>query len=113
MVLVSPYVYKFWVGQDIEIPMLLSAILAFYTIWNTFRTIFIYYLNGVGVIKLQVYLVLISGLLNVPLAIGLARIMGTPGVILSTTILCIICGIIEIIQYKKLINQNAKGIWMK
>lgn len=113
MVVVSPYVYKFWVGQQIEIPILLSAILAFYTIWNTFRTIFIYYLNGVGVIKLQVYLVLISGLLNVPLAILLAKLMGTPGVILSTTILCVICGIIEIIQYKKLINQNATGIWMK
>jgi O-antigen/teichoic acid export membrane protein len=113
MVLISPYVYKFWVGEEIEIPMLLSAILAFYTIWNTFRTIFIYYLNGVGVIKLQVYLVLLSGLANVPLAIILAKLMGTSGVILSTTILCIICGIIEIIQYRKLINQKAQGLWMK
>lgn len=113
MVLVSPYVYKFWIGKDIQIPMLLSAILAFYTVWNTFRTIFIYYLNGIGVVRLQVYLVLVSGLLNVPLAIFLARLFGTPGVILSTTILCIICGIIEITQYKKLINQNAKGIWTR
>jgi O-antigen/teichoic acid export membrane protein len=111
MVLISPYVYKFWVGKEIEIPMLLSAILAFYTVWNTFRTIFIYYMNGVGVVKIQVYLVLISGLLNVPLAIFLGRLLGIPGVILSTTILCVICGLIEITQYNKLINQKAKGIW--
>ena len=113
MVIVSPYIYKFWVGEDIEIPMMLSAILAFYTVWNTFRTIFIYYLNGIGVVRIQVYLVLLSGLINVPLAIALAHLFGTPGVILSTTILCIMCGIVEITQYKKLINQKAKGLWIR
>lgn len=113
MVLVSPYVYKLWVGKEIEIPILLSAILAFYTVCNTFRTIFVYYLNGIGVVRLQVYLVLISGLINVPLAIILAKQLGTPGVILSTTILCVICGVIEVTQYRKLINQNAKGIWSR
>lgn len=113
MVVASPYVYRFWVGKEIHIPIVLSAILAFYTVWNTFRTVFIYYLNGIGVVRLQVYLVLISGLINVPLAIVLAKHFGIPGVILSTTILCVICGIIEITQYRKLISQNAKGIWTK
>jgi O-antigen/teichoic acid export membrane protein len=113
MVLASPYVYRLWVGKAIEIPIALSAVLAFYTIWNTFRTVFIYYLNGVGVLRLQVYLVLISGLLNVPLAIFLARRFGITGVTLSTTILCVICGIIEITQYRRLISQKATGIWTR
>lgn len=113
MVVISPYIYKFWVGENIKIPMLLSIILAFYTVWNTYRTIYVYYLNGIGVIRMQVYLVLISGLVNVPLAIYLAKKLGVAGVILSTTLLCIGCGIIEIIQYHKLINKGAKGIWSK
>ncbi|MBC8986178.1 oligosaccharide flippase family protein [Pedobacter sp. N36a] len=113
MALISPLIYKFWVGEKIYIPLSLSLVLAFYTVWNTYRTIYIYYLNGIGVIKIQVYLVLISGILNIPLAIYLAKLFGVTGVVLSTTILCFFCGIIEIIQYKKLINNSATGLWKK
>lgn len=113
MVLASPLVYRYWVGDRIEVPLALSAILAVYTVWNTYRTIYIYYLNGMGVIRLQVYLVIISGLINIPLAIFLSKRIGVSGAILSTTILCILCGVIEIIQYKKLITNKAMGIWRK
>jgi len=111
MVLASPLVYRYWIGDRIEVPLELSAILAVYTVWNTYRTIYIYYLNGIGVIKLQVYLVIISGFINIPLAIFLAKRLGVSGAILSTTILCILCGLIEIVQYKKLINNKATGLW--
>lgn len=113
MVLVSPYVYRYWIGDKIQVPLSLSIVLAFYTVWNTYRTIFIYYLNGTGVVMLQVYLVIGSGIINVPLAIYFAKIYGITGVITATTILCFFCGIVEIIQYKKLINKKASGIWAK
>ncbi|WP_406824415.1 lipopolysaccharide biosynthesis protein [Pedobacter sp. KACC 23697] len=111
MLLVSKFAYKFWVGKDIAIPFMLSAILSYYVAFNTFRTIFVYYLNATNKLSIQVLIVVGSGFLNIPLGFWLGHLLGASGVILSTAILCTICGIIEIIQYKKLINNHASGIW--
>lgn len=113
MLLFSERVYAMWVGSKVQVPFSLSLVLCFYTCLNTYRTIFCYYANGVGKIKIQLLLIVLSGLLNIPLAILLGRALGLPGVILSTTILCIICCVIEIVQYKKLITNKAVGIWNK
>ncbi len=111
MVIVSPYVFRFWVGDKVHVPILLSLVLAFYTSLNTYRTVFCYYANAVGKVNVQLIIVLSSGLLNIPLGIMLGKYFGSIGVILATTILCSICAVIEITQYRKLIGQNAKGIW--
>ena len=111
MLLVSPYVYRFWVGNKIVVPFTLSAVLFAFTIINTYRSIFCFYLNGIGKIQLELYIIVISGLLNIPLGIFFGKLWGTTGVMLATTILCIGCGVIETIQYRKLINKTAHGIW--
>jgi Na+-driven multidrug efflux pump len=113
MLLVSERVYDAWVGRSVTIPFSLSLVLCFYTTLNCYRTIFCYYANGVGKIKIQLILILVSGLINIPLAILLGKIMGLAGVVLSTTILCVFCCIFEIVQYKKLINNRAVGLWNK
>lgn len=111
MLLVSERVYNAWVGSKVQVPFYLSLVLCFYTCLNTYRTIFCYYANGVGKIKIQLILIVTSGLINIPLAIFLGGWLGLPGVVLSTTILCVACCVFEVIQYKKLINNTATGIW--
>lgn len=113
LLIISNVFYKIWIGDKVIIPFSLSAVLAFYTVLNTYRTIFCYYLNGVGKIRVQLYLIAISGLLNIPLGILMGKWLGITGVILATTFLCIGCAVIEIYQYKRLINNNATGIWNK
>jgi O-antigen/teichoic acid export membrane protein len=113
MLAVSPYVYRLWLGTEVTIPFSLSAAVAVYSSILTYRTIFNYYMNGVGKVMLQLYLVIISGLINIPLAIFLCRLQGVTGVLMSTTLLCIVSAVFEITQYKKLINNTATGIWNK
>lgn len=113
MAVFAPWVYKFWVGKEIPIPLLLSVVLAIYTVVNAFRTIYIYYMNGVGIITLQVILVGLTGLLNIPLGIFLGKLLGVPGVVLATLILSVISGIVEYIQFRKIISGQATGIWNK
>ena len=113
MLLASKFVYHLWIGSKVMIPFSLSIILAFYTSFNTYRTIFVFYMNGVGKLNIQFLIVFISGMLNVPFGIILGKAYGATGVILSTTILCVFCGVVEIIQYRKLISNTAKGIWNK
>lgn len=111
MVIASNFMYRLWVGKDVAVPLPLSLVLAVYVSFNTFRTIFVYYLNATNRLNIQVIIVLVSGIINIPLGYFLGHHFGATGVILATTILCIICGCFEIIQYKKLINDKADGIW--
>jgi len=113
MLALSAIVYKFWVGKEIVIPFSLSLALYAFTVINSYRTVFCFYLNGIGKITLELYIIVSAGLLNIPLGIYMGKVWGTTGVVFATTLLCMMCGIIETIQYKKLINQRATGIWNK
>jgi len=113
MLALSAIVYKFWVGKEIVIPFSLSLALYAFTVINSYRTVFCFYLNGIGKITLELYIIVSAGLLNIPLGIYMGKLWGTTGVVFATTLLCLVCGVIETIQYKKLINQRATGIWNK
>ncbi|MEJ5961286.1 MATE family efflux transporter [Pedobacter immunditicola] len=113
MLLLANFVYSFWVGPEIHIPFSLSFLLFVFTVINTYRSVYSFYFNGTGKIMLQLYLISVSGLVNIPFSIFLGKLMGTSGVILATTILCAFCAVVETIQYQKLINKQATGIWNK
>ena len=113
MLLLANVVYSFWVGPEIQIPLSLSFMLFAFTVINTYRSVYSFYFNGTGKIMLQLYLIITSGLLNIPLGIFLGKTLGTTGVVLATTILCALCAVVETIQYQKLINKQATGIWNK
>lgn len=113
MLLFSNVVYKFWVGKNIFIPLSVSLAMASYVIINAWNGIHSQFINGVGKIKLQLYIALASSLINIPLAIYLGRHLGIYGVVLSTSIISIIGAIVSPIQYNKIINNRARGIWAK
>lgn len=109
--LISAYIFRWWVGDSVTVPISLSLALSLYVIVYTWQTIHVFLLNGIGKIKLQLYLVVISALINIPLAFFLGKRIGLAGVSLANTVLFIIMGIIFFIQVSKIINNSAKGIW--
>jgi O-antigen/teichoic acid export membrane protein len=111
MAIVSPWVYPFWVGNEIVISSKMSLLVAAWVILNAWNGIFSYFLNGVGIIKLQVYQGVGGAILNIPLAIYLGLKIGIEGVLLANIIVISSGILIYPIQYKKIINGNAKGIW--
>ncbi|MEO5998464.1 MAG: oligosaccharide flippase family protein [Chitinophagaceae bacterium] len=110
---ISHWVYKLWIGDAVIIPVSLSLAMAFYVIAYMWQTLHVYLLNGVGKVRLQLYLVLCSSLVNIPLAVFLGRKFGLVGIISASTFLFIIMGIIFSIQCERIINQKANGIWGK
>lgn len=100
-----------WVGKEIAVPLGISVVMAAYVILNAWCGIYSQFLNGVGKIKLQLYSGLLGALINIPLAIYLGRHLGISGVVLSTFLIAIISAIWSPVQYFKLINNKAKGIW--
>ncbi len=113
--LISPVIFKIWVGKDVVIPFTLSLQFAINSIISTFQGPFIFYIYGVGKIKLIFFITIFQSIIYIPLAIIFSKTlnMNTTGVILATNICLLIPCIFAPIQYKKLIAGTAKKIWNK
>lgn len=111
----SDIFYSLWVGDSIKVPSSLSLVMSFYVISSIFLQVFTMYLNGVGKVKIQLIIGCSMALLNIPLSIFFSKTleMGLTGVIFATLICNLTPLIFFIIQYNKLINQRAFGIWNK
>ena len=101
------------VGRQIIIPISVSASIAGYVIINGWNAIYSQFLNGTGKIKMQLFFALAGSLVNIPLAVFLGKNLGIYGVILSTTLISLIIAVFSPIQYSKIINNRALGIWAK
>jgi len=114
LIIANPF-YAFWLGGKIKVPLLLSVFMAFYVIMLSWNTIFVHFINGVGKVRLQRNLSIITALLNIPLSIFFAKYldMGISGIILGTISCLAIWIVIGPVQYYKIINKTAKGIWNK
>jgi O-antigen/teichoic acid export membrane protein len=113
MLIFSNFIYKIWVGKEILVPFSISAVIATYVILNAWCGIYSLFLNGIGKIKLQLYTSLIGAIVNIPLALFLGKHIGVSGVVLSTCILALTSAVWSPIQYYKIINNKARGIWNK
>jgi O-antigen/teichoic acid export membrane protein len=113
MYLCADIFYKVWVGDKVHVPGILSLIMGLYVIIVSWNLPFVYFINGTGKIKLELYNCIVIMIINVPLCILFAGTfnMGTAGVMLATCICLLIGSVWGPIQYYKIINKTAKGIW--
>ena len=110
----SPLIIRVWVGESILVSRGLALQFAIFTLLITWSGLFVSYINGVGKIKLQLYIGLIQSIINIPLAILLAKYfdLNLIGIILSTNLLLLISAIFMPMQYFKIISGKAKGVWV-
>ena len=115
MLLVSGYVYQFWLGDLVSVPFVLSLVMMVWVLLSTSIMAFANFLSGVSKIKLSLWHSVLVGIVNIPLSIYFAKNleMGSAGVMLAS-VCCIFPRVIfQPIQYYKIINGTAKGIWDK
>lgn len=115
MMLFSSKIITLWVGSKIFVPTSLSILMGIFFILTTIISPFTIFLNGIGKVKIQVFQAVFTALINIPLAVFFAinLHLGVKGVILST-IFCSIPGLILApLQYIKIINNKANGLWNK
>ncbi|MFW5753165.1 MAG: MATE family efflux transporter [Marinilabiliaceae bacterium] len=115
MLALSGWVYKIWVGEMVTVPFHLSALMMAFFMMKSWNNIFVYLINGVGKIRLQLYMSLVIAVINIPLSIFFARNleMGPAGVILATLICLSFGAVLHPLQYKKILNGTARGVWNK
>lgn len=115
MLFLSEWVYYLWIGDKIYVPLSLSLSMAFYVLLITFNMVYVNFINGVGKIKLQLITAIVSIVINIPLSIFFAKYLewGINGVIIATCCSLGYSVILRPLQYHKIINNKAKGIWDK
>ena len=111
MTLLSPWVYDIWIGDICNVPYAMTAMMAVYTFLLVLSMRYSYFLNGIGALRLQLYMT-VSALLFIPLAWLVSHY--THDIIWFMVVMCL-CNVpgilINIIQFHKILNGKASGIW--
>ncbi len=117
MVMISGYVYNVWLGENrnYDIPFILTLSMGIYVIVMVMVSPYMYFLNGSGIIYLQLILSIITIILYIPLSILLIKVLniGNASVVIASIISLIPFVILMPMQYYKIINNKAKGIWKR
>ncbi len=106
MLTVANFVYDFWIGKDLSIPLLLSALMCISILLTAWYNIFVYYLSSIDRIDWQMRLIIFGAVLNIPLSIFLIDQMGSSGVILATIASLLPMAIALPIQSFKLLKSD-------
>lgn len=107
LLLCSGFVYKIWLGKGINIPISMSISVSIYIIMFNLNNIFVSIINGIGKIRLQLYISTIQMLLFFPLALCLSKITGASGIIWATSILLATTTIVLIWQVLLLTKRSS------
>jgi O-antigen/teichoic acid export membrane protein len=119
VLVLSPIAYYIWINywmtaaNVLNIPFVMSIVVCVYMCVLCWLNIFIYPLNGIGKVRLQVYSSLVEMALIIPCAFWLGQHFGAVGVLLAPIIIYIPRVIWAPIQLNKLIRHEATGIWNK
>lgn len=109
----SPVVYRVWVGNEVEIPLSMSAMMALYTAIIIASLAYSNFLNGMGRLQLQTINTVTVALLFYPLCSVLGEYFGIEGVLGGMCLLNLSGLVLNRIQFNKVVNCRAAGIWDK
>ena len=86
MTLCSDFVYRLWVGEEVHIPLELTASVAVYIFILVVSLRYSYLLNGVGALKIQLVFTIMATVIFLPLALLICKRFGT-----VTSLVCTMC----------------------
>lgn len=111
MIIVSGYVYDIWIGNSVEIPLSLSIWMGIYNIIILYSYSYSYFLNGMGVLRLQVINIICVAVVFCPICYVFAQFYGELGVLIGMCISHIPGALLNTVQLRKILNGTAHGLW--
>lgn len=116
MVLFSPIFFNLWLDDRLTISNTTVIMLAVYLLMQMFSNIYLSFINGIGKIRLQLYISIALPFIYIPLAIFLGKQYGMNGFIAAGMAIMLINITVYFIQYHKIIkaiNEKKEGIWYR
>ncbi|WP_299393647.1 MATE family efflux transporter [uncultured Gelidibacter sp.] len=98
-----------WIGEDLYYSDLLIVLTGVFVLIRIYGDIYMYFLNGVGKIKLQMWLFIVGAVINIPLSVVFVSYfnLGSSGVILATCISLFGLSIAMPIQTYSVLKKNS------
>lgn len=113
MLLISPFAYSIWIGNEVEIPYSLSLLSALYNFIFIWSLSYSYILNGMGKLRIQILTTVFFALCFYPLSRALGEIYFVPGILMAMCLSVFWGAVLNTIQFNMIISNKAKGIWLK
>ena len=110
------WIIKLWIPEPLMYSKTLLICFSLFVLIKIFGDIYMTFLNGIGKIKLQMWLFVFAALINIPLSVMFVKYLnfGVIGVILATCISLLILSIAMPIQtYKVLKNKRSEIVSQK
>ncbi len=109
----SPLAFKIWLGDSVETSYTVTALVGLYVAIRVWHTMHATMVNGMGILRLQIYVAIIQLVLFPIVSYLLGHNFALIGVIISNCIIVLISGVTLSIQVRKILCQDATGIWLK
>lgn len=114
MLAISPVVFHYWIGDKLFISWTLRITMSIYFILNIWTTPYSSFISGAGKMQVAMVSAIFKMIIYIPIAILLVKTFGTPGIMISIILVNTIPNnILYTIQYKRIVNKTAAGIWNK
>ena len=106
LIFIAKPLIQIWLQRDLDISNNLIVFMGFFVIVRVYGIIYMYFLNGIGKIKLQMWLYVLGAIINIPLSIYFVKYLdlGSSGVILGTTVSILIMSLVLPIQTYKILK---------
>ena len=112
MVLVSKFIFKIWLGEEvIDVPYLTVVLCLVFVVFEMFYRVFGTMINATGKVFMQMIITSVLALVYIPLAYGLGVKCGLAGVLTANCIVHLLNFLWARYQYGLIINKKAVGIW--
>ncbi len=114
MIAVSPWVYGIWMGKTIEISWQLTVLTGIYMLELVWSLSYSYFLNGMGILALQLCCTLAAAIFFIPLSYIIIQINHSIYSVIIVMIAINLPGLIaNKIQLTKILNRTASGFLLK
>lgn len=113
MYAVSQYFYRLWIGNAIFVSPSVNISVAVYIAFLIFGNIYMYMINGIGKVKIQLIIYLSFAIIAYPVMTIMCKHWGIAGLLSIPIIVYIVQGMLCRIQLQKIFQNTATGLWNK
>ena len=113
MVLLANTFYYLWIGNDVEVKILTTLSLAIYVSLYNLGQIYMYMVNGIGTVRIQLIIFFVFALVSWPLMVMSCRWIGLPGIVIVPSVVAVLQALFGKIQIMKNVSGCATGLWGK
>ncbi|MCH5306814.1 MAG: hypothetical protein J1E37_01945 [Prevotella sp.] len=111
MVIISPWLYKVWIGNNCHVPYGMTILMAIYIYLLILSMRYSYFLNGIGALRLQLYMTIMT-IIFIPLEWFVTQ--QTHSIFWFMIIMCLCTApsiFVNMLQFHKILNGTAKDFW--